>query len=123
MRSSRITLLLWRLLALVCLALAMLGAVLPLLPTVPFLLLAAWCGGRGWPALEAWLLQHPIYGPPIREWRRAGVVSRHAKWAASLGMAASAVALQFAPLPWAARIAGPLLMLAMSVWLWRRPEG
>ena len=122
MRSSRITPLLWRLLALVFLALALLGVVLPLLPTVPFLLLAAWCGGRGWPALEAWLLGHPVYGPPIREWRRGGVVSRRAKWAASIGMTISAVAMQFAPLPIAARIAGPLLMLGVSMWLWRRPE-
>lgn len=122
MRSGRITPLLWSLLALVFLALALLGVVLPLLPTVPFLLLAAWCGGRGWPALEAWLLGHPLYGPPIREWRRGGVVSRRAKWAASIAMATSAVAMQFAPLPWAARIAGPLLMLATAIWLWRRPE-
>ncbi|WP_256856585.1 YbaN family protein [Variovorax sp. KK3] len=113
---------LWRLLAIVCLALAALGVVLPLLPTVPFLLLAAWCGGRGWPALETWLLGHPVYGPPIREWRRGGVVPRRAKWAASAAMSTSAIALQFAPLPLAARIAAPLFMLAVAIWLWRRPE-
>ncbi|GAA4338193.1 YbaN family protein [Variovorax defluvii] len=114
--------LLWRLLAIVFLALALLGVVLPLLPTVPFVLLAAWCASRGWPALDAWLLGHPVYGPSIRDWRRGGVVSRRAKWMASFSMAIGAVVMQFASLPPAARIAGPLVMLATAIWLWCRPE-
>ena len=63
---------LWRVLALLSLALAIAGAVLPVLPTVPFLLVAAAAAGRGWPQLEAWLLAHPRYGPPIRRWRERG---------------------------------------------------
>lgn len=51
--------LLWRALALVFVALGLIGAFLPVLPTVPFLLAAAWAAGRGWPALEDWLLGHP----------------------------------------------------------------
>ncbi|HPU51492.1 MAG TPA: DUF454 family protein, partial [Burkholderiaceae bacterium] len=47
---------LWRLLALLCVVLGLIGVILPGLPTVPFLLVAAWAGGRGWPRLEAWLL-------------------------------------------------------------------
>jgi uncharacterized membrane protein YbaN (DUF454 family) len=114
--------LLWRILAILFLALAIIGAVLPLLPTVPFLLLAAWCAGRGWPALEQWLLGHPRYGHSLREWRRGQVVSRRAKWAASASMGLGALVLQFAPVPLAARIAVPLVMLIVSIWLWRRPE-
>ena len=45
---------------------AAIGAVLPGLPTVPFLLVAAWAGGKGWPALEVKLLNHPRYGPTLR---------------------------------------------------------
>ena len=114
--------LLWRVLAILFLALGVIGVVLPVLPTVPFLLAAAWCAGRGWPALEQWLIGHPRYGPSIREWRRGQVVSRSAKWAATVSMALGALMLQFAPVPVAARIAVPLVMLIVAIWLWQRPE-
>ena len=57
------------------------------LPTVPFVLLAAWAAGKGWPELEQWLLHHPRYGGSIRAWRQHGAVSRRAKWLASVMMA------------------------------------
>ena len=76
MLRRALKLLLWRTLAAVCVALGLLGVVLPGLPTVPFLLLAAWAGGHGWPALEVWLLQHPRYGPGLRQWRERGAVPR-----------------------------------------------
>ncbi|MBV8036679.1 YbaN family protein [Roseateles sp.] len=112
----------WRALALLSLALALLGVVLPVLPTVPFLLLAAWAAGKGWPALEAWLLGHPRFGPSIRDWRERGAVPRRAKWLASLMMTASAVAMALSPLHLAAKIGAPALMLAVAAWLWCRPE-
>jgi uncharacterized protein len=117
-----VTLLAWRALALVCVVLGMAGVVLPGLPTVPFLLVAAWAGGRGWPRLETWLLEHPRHGPPIRRWRERRSVPRRAKWFASAMMVASTaiVALSGAPL-WL-KIALPCTMAAVAAWLWRRPE-
>ena len=114
--------LLWRALALLSLLLGCIGIVLPVLPTVPFLLLAAWAAGKGWPALEAWLLAHPRFGPGIRNWRVHGAVPRRAKWMASLMMTVSAASLALTPLPLAAKIAIPALMVAVAIWLWRRPE-
>ena len=58
-------------LGLVSLGLGIIGAFLPLLPTVPFLLLAAFLFARGNPAWEKRLLDHPRWGPPIRDWRGA----------------------------------------------------
>src|SRR5262245_34246909 len=87
--------LLWRVLAVVFVALGLLGAFLPVLATVPFLIAAAWAGGRGWPALEAWLLDHPRFGTHIRQWRQAGAVPRRAKLAAIGMMSVSALALVF----------------------------
>ena len=55
--------LLWRTLALAALALGLLGVFVPGLPTVPFLLVAAWAGSRGWTWLEQWLLNHPATAP------------------------------------------------------------
>jgi hypothetical protein len=114
--------LLWRALALLSLALGLVGIVLPVLPTVPFLLLAAWAAGKGWPALEAWLLDHGSFGPHIRRWREHGAVPRRAKWLATLMMASSAVMLALSTLHPAIKAGVPLLMLGVALWLWRRPE-
>ena len=84
---------LWRALASLCVALGAIGVVVPGLPTTPFLLVAAWAGARGWPALEARLLAHPKYGPLIQDWRSRRAVPRRAKWAASLVMTSSVLAL------------------------------
>lgn len=114
--------LLWRALAVLSLMLGLAGIVLPVLPTVPFVLLAAWAAGKGWPALESWLLNHPRYGTSIKRWRDHGAVPRRAKWAASLMMAASALALALSPAPTAVKVLVPAVMAAVAAWLWRRPE-
>lgn len=116
------TLLLWRSVALACLALGVLGVFLPVLPTTPFLLVAAWAAGRGWPQFEAWLLAHPRFGPPIRRWRDHRAVPRSAKWGASLTMLASAALLAASSAPLALKLAVPAVMAAVAWWLWRRPE-
>ncbi len=118
----RVRQLLWRALALLSLTLGLIGIVLPGLPTVPFVLLAAWAGGKGWPALEAWLLNHPRHGPAIRRWRDHGAVPRRAKWAATLMMGLSATVLALSPAPLAVKLAVPAVMAAVAIWLWRRPE-
>lgn len=57
-----------------CLGLAALGVVLPVLPTTPFVLLAAWCFSRGSQRLHRWLLANPTFGPSIREWEAHRVI-------------------------------------------------
>lgn len=114
--------LIWRLIALLCVALGFIGIFVPGLPTVPFLLVAAWAAGRGWPALEAWLLQHPRWGSSIRNWRERGAMPRRAKWASSGMMAVSALLMGFSGAALWLKIAVPVLMLGVAVWLWCRPE-
>ena len=65
-------------LALGCLfvGLGMIGAVLPLMPTTIFLILATGCFARSSPRLEAWLLNHPRFGPTLRDWRERGAILR-----------------------------------------------
>jgi len=114
--------LLWRVLTLASLALGIVGVVLPLLPTTPFLLVAAWAAGRGWPQFEAWLLAHPRLGPPIRHWRERRAVSRSAKWLASAAMLTSVALVALSGAPSALKFALPAFLFAVAWWLWRRPE-
>ena len=80
---------LWRVAGAIALALGILGVPLPLLPTTPFLLLAAFCFSRGSERLHDWLVTHPRLGPPIHQWREHGAISRRAKALAGLAMLAA----------------------------------
>lgn len=114
----------WLLLALafLCLGLGIIGIFLPVLPTVPFLLVAAWAAARSSPRLLAWLEDHPHFGQSLRDWRRGGVVRRRAKWTATVVMSMSAVSLLvFVKVKWAALLT-IACMACVLVWLWRRPE-
>ena len=112
----------WRALAGVSVLLGLIGVFVPGLPTVPFLLLAAWAGGKGWPALEAWLLNHPRHGPAIRRWRDHRAVPRRAKWLASGTMTLSAVLIALSTAVWWLKLGMVLFLAAVAAWLWRRPE-
>ncbi len=70
-----------------CLALGFVGIFLPVLPTTPFVLLAAWLFSKGSERLHRWLLSSKTFGPVIRDWERDGVIRPRAK-ALSLTMMA-----------------------------------
>ena len=72
-----------------CVGLGAIGAFLPLLPTVPFLLLAAFCFARSSERVHQWLLNHPRFGPPIADWRRNGAIRRRVKWLATASILVS----------------------------------
>ena len=75
--------LIWMLIGLLSLGLGVVGAVLPLLPTTPFLLLATYAFARSSEKLLHWLLGHPWLGPFIDNWQRYGAIPLHAKWTAT----------------------------------------
>jgi len=63
------------------------GAFVPLVPSTVFFLLAAWCFSRSSPVLHRWLRQHPVVGPPLRDWRAGRGLSARAKVAAVVSIA------------------------------------
>ncbi|MFM2356431.1 MAG: hypothetical protein RLZZ528_2167 [Pseudomonadota bacterium] len=111
-------------LAVGCLALAagIVGLFLPILPTVPFVLLAAFGFARSSERLHRWLLAHPVLGPPILDWQERGAVSRRAKWLASLSMAGSLVIAVVLNLPPPLVALQGAVMAAVAGFLWTRPD-
>ena len=113
---------LWWLLAYASLGLGIVGIVVPGLPTVPFVLLAAFAAARGSQRLRERLLADRRFGPMIRDWEREGAVSRRAKWLATATMAVCAVVMFLTAPKWWMAATGTAFMAATAAWLWRRPE-
>jgi uncharacterized membrane protein YbaN (DUF454 family) len=96
--------------------LALVGAMLPGVPTTVFAIGAAACFARSSPRLEAWLLAHRWLGPPVRAWRAERAIPGRAKVVALASMAASGLfTLATAPLPVALGVAGVLTASAAFV--------
>ncbi|MBS9717652.1 YbaN family protein [Pseudohalocynthiibacter aestuariivivens] len=114
--------LLWVSIGLFTLALGLIGAFLPILPTVPFLLLSAFCFARSSKRLYNWLLSHPVFGPPIQDWRKNGAIRRRAKILATASIATAFI------VPFALSVAPSVLTLqavvlvAVLIFIWTRPE-
>ncbi len=79
----------YRCLAFVTTGLGMLGVILPLLPTTPFLIVAVWSASKSSPRLETWLLEHRQFGPLLTGWRDRGAIPLFAKYLAGLMLASS----------------------------------
>jgi uncharacterized membrane protein YbaN (DUF454 family) len=92
-------------LGLVFVALGLAGVVLPVVPTTPFLIVAAGCFARSSPRLERWLLAHPRFGPVLQAWRERRAIPRKAKLLALVGGSFGLGML------WLGSGAGPLVML------------
>ncbi|MDO5686884.1 MAG: YbaN family protein [Neisseria sp.] len=94
------------------------GIFLPVLPTTPFILLAAYCAAKSSPRFHAYLQHHRIFGPMLHQWQNDRAISRRTKTFAGVMILFSLAALHFvwAP-PVVARYAASLLMLAAMLWL------
>ena len=102
--------------------LATLGVFLPLLPTTPFLLLAAACFAKSSHRFYGMLLGNRVFGPLIRDWRAHRAIPLRAKLMA-IGMIALVMGstVLFALDAAAARIALLAFGAGLCTWLWRLP--
>jgi len=111
---------LWLLAGACSLLTGVVGIFLPLLPTTPFVLLAAFCFSRGSRRCETWLLQHPRFGPMVRDWRANRAIPLRAKQLATTMMAIGSawawwvMPSRFGWLP-------ALVCAAVAAWMWSLP--
>ena len=107
----------------VCVALGIVGIVLPVLPTTPFLLVAAWAFARSSPRFREWLVGHKTLGPYVNDWNEYGAIPTRAKVLAIAVMSASSAWL----FGWSGlsvpivTVAG-LCMLGAAVFILTRPN-
>ncbi len=114
--------LLWTFAGLLSLGLGILGAALPLLPTVPFLLLAAFCFSRSSERLHRWLVEHPVFGPPIKDWQVSGAISVTAKRLATLSIAVVFSISVMAGLKPSLLATQAIVLLCVLGFIWSRPS-
>lgn len=102
-------------------ALAVIGAILPLMPTVPFLLVAAFCFARSNPAWEQRIIDHPTFGPQVREWRDRRAIPRRVKIISVLSLAAGVV-FTWATLGFPYAYLSIAILVIGGTWIWTRAE-
>ncbi|MCA1336058.1 YbaN family protein [Pseudooceanicola marinus] len=112
----------WLISGLLAMGLGLVGVVLPLLPTVPFMLLATFCFARSSDRLHAWLTQHPTFGPSIADWHERGAISLKAKRLATVmvgGVFLLSVLMGLRP---AILLIQGLTLTCVMIFLWTRPS-
>jgi uncharacterized membrane protein YbaN (DUF454 family) len=112
--------LIWLLGGVLSLVLGIIGIFVPLLPTTPFVLLAAFCFARGSSRCERWLLGHRVFGPMVRDWRANRAVPLRAKQLASVMMAFGSVMAAF-KLPLHLAWLPAACCAGVAAWLWSLP--
>ncbi|MDE4175705.1 YbaN family protein [Phaeobacter sp. PT47_59] len=110
-------------LGLFCVALGLLGVVLPLLPTVPFLLLATFFFANSSERLHNWIISHPTFGPMILDWRDNGAILPTAKKAATGSIAAVFLLSLVMGAPSHVLAIQALVLSGVLIFIWTRPNG
>ena len=106
-----------------CLCLGFIGIFLPLLPTTPFVLLAAFCFSHGSTTLHRWLLTQKTFGPMIRDWNQHGIIRLRVKWtSAILIVLMIGYPVVFGPLSQLIKIALVAVGIGVIGFIWSRPS-
>lgn len=113
---------LWFFFGIISMILAIIGAFLPIFPTVPFLLLAAICFARSSKKAHKWLVEHNTFGPAIRNWQEKGAISRRSKWTATAFMLSALVISVVMAMPDWVVIAQAGTIGGVALFMWSRPD-
>lgn len=105
------------------LGLGLIGIFLPLLPTTPFVLLAAACFARGSERFHQWLLANRTFGPMVYEWERHRSLPYRTKVTAIVLMSVTmAVSIHFFIRPVWLKVTIALFGVALAIWMYRIPS-
>jgi uncharacterized membrane protein YbaN (DUF454 family) len=106
----------------ICVGLGVVGAMLPVLPTTPFLLVALWAFSSSSQRLERWLLEHPRFGPRLVAWRRDRAVPLPVKLTAWGSMVASLSIMIATGAPPIALVGAGSVMAVGAIYIARCPS-
>ncbi|MBC8368701.1 MAG: YbaN family protein, partial [Planctomycetes bacterium] len=105
------------------LAIAAIGVVVPLLPTTPFLIVAAACLSKGSVRVHDWLINRSLWGPLLLDWERDGIIRMRSKVVATL------LIITFASYPLLVmafadylKLAAVVSIAAILLFIWTRPS-
>jgi len=105
------------------LVLGFIGVLLPVVPTTPFILLAAFCFSKGSEKFHNWLLKNRIFGKMIQEWEEHKVISLAGKRAATLGIITlGTTTLIIAPVGIAIKSIVVVILVMVLIFIWTRPS-
>ncbi|MDF0534252.1 YbaN family protein [Shewanella sp. A32] len=108
-------------LGIISLALGIAGIVLPLLPTVPFVLLSGYCFARSSPVLHRWLHKHPWFAQPLSDWQqKRGLRLALKRRALILTVCSFSLSIWWVSLVWV-KLLLLFMLLILMVCLWRLP--
>ena len=114
--------LLWTLAGLLSLGSGIVGIVLPVLPTTPLVLLAAFCFGKGSLKLRGWIVSHAHFGPMIHDWQERGAIPRRAKAMAAVAMASTFLVSWALGLSWTILAIQAVCLLGAGTFVMTRPD-
>ncbi|WP_455477109.1 YbaN family protein [Bartonella sp. B41] len=103
--------------------LGVIGVALPIMPTMPFLLVASWCFAHSSPRFHSWLKNHRILGQPIKQWEEKKAISLFVKILAVISMACGFLSffMIFDPVLWLALLVA-VVLLSIAIYIVTRPS-
>lgn len=104
------------------LLLAVIGTILPVMPTVPFLLLSMACFSRSSERMHQWILNWPAIGPELRAWEEQGAISKKGKiWSTLVLVALGIVPMLLRDIALWMKIAAVAMVVGVILFLLTRP--
>ncbi|MDR0969491.1 MAG: YbaN family protein [Lentimicrobiaceae bacterium] len=107
---------------LVFVVLGIIGAFLPVLPTTPFFIVAAYYFGQSSEKAEKWVLNHPRFGPSVVRWRERGAIAPKAKVFSASGITCSGIIIAFTKMPDIALALAYVVLVYSLIYVLSRPS-